>query len=376
LCDLLGIAATAGLAASYEGDIEDAGDLGGRIDDVAALLLADDEGCLGPTAGAVLDTARTVAARRQRPLTVVLFAAPDERIQRIALGRLAEFFGGPVLLAPLVRKDGPGGEHGQGLPCLGRAVPSTPVVVGEAWMEGQLAALFQRSLCPGELFPRVRRVLASGEMLLAESSRMGGKLRVLRPLPLTSPLRICVGPAAESPSPPSERGLLHVRRVTAASPAGRMALLLDEVRRAAGVARLADAEFILDVGFGVGGRDGYEAVIVPLEQALRDLGVRGLVVGGSRKVTEELHLLPPDRQIGQSGVGVDPRVLIAVGVSGAPQHLNYIGQRAVIVAFNRDPEAPLMTLNRRQPRPKVLPVVGDLFVTVPALTAALRDGKG
>jgi electron transfer flavoprotein alpha subunit len=138
--------------------------------------------------------------------------------------------------------------------------------------------------------------------------------------------------------------------------------------------RLTDAEFIIDVGFGVGNRDGYEAVIDPLEKALRRLGVRGLAVGGSRKVTEELHLLPADRQIGQSGVTVGPKILLAVGVSGAPQHLNYIGQGATIVAFNRDPEAPIMTLNQRQPRPKVFPVVGDLFETVPAFTAALEEG--
>ena len=123
-------------------------------------------------------------------------------------------------------------------------------------------------------------------------------------------------------------------------------------------------------------RDGYEAVIEPLERALREIGVRNVVIGGSRKVTEELHLLPNDRQIGQSGVSVNPRLLLAIGISGAPQHLNYIGGRATIVAFNRDPEAPLMTLNQRQSQPRVFPVVGDLFETVPALIAALRHQDG
>jgi electron transfer flavoprotein alpha subunit len=64
-------------------------------------------------------------------------------------------------------------------------------------------------------------------------------------------------------------------------------------------------------------------------------------------------------------------LLLAVGVSGAPQHLNYIDPGATVVAFNRDAEAPIMTLNQRQPRPRVFPVVGDLFETVPAFTAAL-----
>src|SRR5262249_3249312 len=124
--------------------------------------------------------------------------------------------------------------------------------------------------------------------------------------------------------------------------------------------------------YGVGNRDGYEAVIEPLEKALRELGVTNLMIGGSRKVTEELHLLPTDRQIGQSGVSVNPRILLAIGISGAPQHLRYIAPRATILAFNRDSEAPLPTLNSRQPRPRVFPVVGDLFETVPALIAALR----
>ena len=75
-------------------------------------------------------------------------------------------------------------------------------------------------------------------------------------------------------------------------------------------------------------------------------------MGGSRKVTEELHLLDADRQIGQSGVSVNPKLLLAIGISGAPQHLDYIGPRATILAFNRDPDAPIMTLNQRLPQPR------------------------
>jgi electron transfer flavoprotein alpha subunit len=216
--------------------------------------------------------------------------------------------------------------------------------------------------------------------LVAETA-WRGKLRARRVL-TPAPGRTCwVGVTAEAevgavapparPRPPRvQRWAPHLERFYGR---GDIRRLLEELKQGAGVVRLSDAEFIIDVGFGVGNRDGYEAVIEPLERALRGLGVRGLVVGGSRKVTEELHLLPADRQIGQSGVSVNPRVLLAVGVSGAPQHLNYIGPRATVVAFNRDPEAPLMTLNQRQARPRVFPVVGDLFETVPAFTAALGE---
>jgi len=99
--------------------------------------------------------------------------------------------------------------------------------------------------------------------------------------------------------------------------------------------------------------------------------VRKVMIGASRKVTQDLALLPDSCQIGQTGVAVNPRVLLAIGISGAPQHLNYIGERTVIFAFNRDPEAPIMVLNRSKPRPRVFPVVGDLFVLVPKFVAAL-----
>jgi electron transfer flavoprotein alpha subunit len=149
--------------------------------------------------------------------------------------------------------------------------------------------------------------------------------------------------------------------------------LIASVRKETGVARLSEADFIIDVGFGIGGADGFEQVVLPLEQLLRKIGVPNVTLAASRKVTDELRLLPPSQQIGQTGSAVNPTVLLAIGISGAPQHLNYIGPRATILAFNRDPEAPLMTLNRRQPRPRVFPIVGDIFETVPAFAAALGE---
>src|SRR5262249_11218884 len=211
-----------------------------------------------------------------------------------------------------------------------------------------------------------RRGGADGQPV-AETSQARGKLRTRQTL-APAPGHTCWVTLAEGAEVGPTRTLAERRRVKIQRWAPRLERfygrgdvrrLLDELKQTTGLVRLADAEFILDVGFGVGNRDGYEAVIEPLERALRALGVRGLVVGGSRKVTEELHLLPADRQIGQSGVSVNPRVLLAVGISGAPQHLNYIGPRATVVAFNRDPEAPIMTLNQRQAQPRVFPVIGD-----------------
>jgi hypothetical protein len=139
---------------------------------------------------------------------------------------------------------------------------------------------------------------------------------------------------------------------------------------------LAAAEIVVDVGSGVRNRDQFEEVIDPLVAALERLGIGSVEVGGSRKVTEELGLLPADRQIGQTGQSVNPKLLLAIGVSGAPQHLGYIGPRATIFSFNRDPEAPIMTLNRRTPQPRVVPILGDLFKTVPEFLRALVEMAG
>jgi electron transfer flavoprotein alpha subunit len=153
----------------------------------------------------------------------------------------------------------------------------------------------------------------------------------------------------------------------------------DELSRAlraaheeAGVKSIADAEFIIDVGYALRNKENFDAVIMPLKKRLEEIGVKNVVLGGTRKVVEELKLLGSEQQIGQTGTAVNPKLIISIGVSGAPQHVDYIGERATIIAFNKDADAPLMTLNRRRPRPKVVPIVGDLFETVPRFIAALK----
>jgi hypothetical protein len=252
--------------------------------------------------------------------------------------------------------------------------------VGESWTEEAFIGLSRRTHPADPVAVRVRRLSLEEGQILLETQRDRGKLCLSQTLPasaegpcwitLTGDAEACVVAPGDGIRPRVQRWSPRLERFYGSQ---EIHHLLDEIRQDTGLSRLTDADVVIDVGFGVGNRDGYEAIIVPLEQALRDLGIRNLAVGGSRKVTEELHLLPLDSQIGQSGVRVHPQLLLAIGISGAPQHLNYIGPGATILAFNRDPEAPLMTLNLRQPRPKVYAIVGDLFETVPAFIAALRQ---
>jgi electron transfer flavoprotein alpha subunit len=134
---------------------------------------------------------------------------------------------------------------------------------------------------------------------------------------------------------------------------------------------LERAGVIIDIGYGI--RDAAGMVLAKeLKTALEQLGLAP-VFGATRKVTQDLKLLPLDDQIGQTGVRADPELVIALGISGAPQHIDYLGIRADILCFNKDPEAPLMKLNASRPAPRVHPVAGDLFVTVRELLNLLRS---
>ncbi len=154
-----------------------------------------------------------------------------------------------------------------------------------------------------------------------------------------------------------------------------LARALAEAKKALGVVTLENADFVIDVGAGLGSVDNLETVVEPLRKALLELGAPNVEIGATRKVTMDMSWLPDEHQIGQTGVRVNPRVMIALGVSGAPQHIDWVADRAVIFAFNLDPQAPLMTLNQRREQPRVVPVVGDLMKTVPRFVAALKAGK-
>lgn len=133
---------------------------------------------------------------------------------------------------------------------------------------------------------------------------------------------------------------------------------------------LSQADVIIDLGYGIRDRQGMN-IALELKKRLEALGLSPMF-GATRKVTQDLKLLPLEAQIGQTGVRVNPTLIIALGISGAPQHIDYIGTRAEILCFNKDTEAPLMKLNQTRPAPRVHPIAGDLFVTVRELLNELR----
>ena len=131
---------------------------------------------------------------------------------------------------------------------------------------------------------------------------------------------------------------------------------------------LTKADAIVAIGRGVGGEDK----IGPLRELAEALGAD---IGASRPVIDNGWLkdaegnVERERQIGSSGQTVAPKLYLAVGISGAIQHLVGMKGSSCVVAINKDATAPIFSVSDYG-------LVGDLHEIVPALTAAVREAKG
>jgi electron transfer flavoprotein alpha subunit len=124
---------------------------------------------------------------------------------------------------------------------------------------------------------------------------------------------------------------------------------------------LSKAEVIVAIGRGIKGQDN-----IQLAQQLAD--ALGAELAASRPICDA-GWLPIDRQIGSSGQTVAPKLYVALGISGAIQHLVGMKNAGTIVAVNKDPEAPIFDIADYG-------IVGDLFEVVPTLVEEIKKLKG
>jgi len=316
--------------------------------DLAAVLVADDPALAAYTPGAWIGVLAP-AIGAERP-DYVVFPHTYQTVDFVP--RLAQRTGAALL--PEVT----------GLAAATAATAATaaaavtaPPAAGEGGEPAGDGLVWTRPVLGGKLQARVR-VRGAGTVLVSVQS---GSF----PADALAPAAAgAASAAADAPAAPADASTsdIKLRRLPVdPQQAGPDREVLGYEEAAAQQVDLTKAGVIVAVGRGVGGADK----LGPIEELARALGAE---IGASRPVIDS-GWLPRERQIGSSGQTVSPRLYIAVGISGAIQHLVGMKGSAVIVAINKDPSAPIFTVARYG-------LVGDLHELVPALTAAVKAAQG
>jgi electron transfer flavoprotein alpha subunit len=158
----------------------------------------------------------------------------------------------------------------------------------------------------------------------------------------------------ESPQP------ANIESFTPTTGSNDFATMVKEIVRASDKISLPDAELVVSAGRGMKGPENW-GMIEELAQLL------GAATACSKPVSDA-HWRPHSEHVGQTGIAVSPNLYIAIGISGAIQHLAGVSSSKVIVVINKDPEAPFF-------KAADYGIVGDAFEVVPQLISAIKEFK-
>ncbi|WP_127596055.1 electron transfer flavoprotein subunit alpha/FixB family protein [Paenibacillus lautus] len=236
---------------------------------------------------------------------------------------------------------------------IGQAQPDA-VLFGHTAIGRDLAPLVAASLNAGQISDVTAIDNDGGEAVFTRPLYAGKAFekRVFQNGPWVVTVRPNNIPAAEA----IEGAGTSIEDIAYPAPSLR-SVVKDVVRKTTGKIDLSEAKIVISGGRGVKSAEGFQ----PLEE-LADL--LGGAVGASRGACDAGYC-DYALQIGQTGKVVTPEIYIACGISGAIQHLAGMSQSRVIIAINKDPEAPIFKVADYG-------IVGDLFDIVPLLTEEFR----
>ncbi len=200
-------------------------------------------------------------------------------------------------------------------------------------------------------------VMVEDDQVKAIRQTYGGKLNVAVRLKPVQRSMVTLRPASVSVTDYSLAG--EITRVS--SPLTEEIAskkFLEYVEAAAGEVDITQANILISVGRGIKDPDN-----IPMVQELADS--LGATLSCSRPVVDK-KWLPKDRQVGTSGKTVKPKVYIAIGISGAFQHVAGMKGSGTIIAINRDSKAPIFNVAHYG-------IVGDLFKIVPSLKGKIKE---